>query len=283
MVRPVILTLMAGLLAPISASAAEPRGFIDSVETLIGREVDPHEMTLALRDLIRTLPNLSPAGRLRASRILARPTDGASDPEGYGYAGPGEFSCAVNVCVHWPDDLVEPIPQTVEDTLAALEEVWAFEVDTLGYRPPLTDDTSVNAGPDGRIDVYLADTGADSIYGYCTSDDPNALLPTEPPRYDVSAYCVLDDDFAIEQFGAPPSDSRNVTAAHEFFHAIQFGYDFGEDSWFMESTAAWIEDEAYDEVNDNLQYLGESPLAKPGVPLDLGRSGHEYGSWIFFR
>jgi hypothetical protein len=28
-----------------------------------------------------------------------------------------------------------------------------------------------------------------------------------------------------------------VTAAHEFFHAIQYGYDVSEDPWLMESTA----------------------------------------------
>ena len=47
----------------------------------------------------------------------------------------------------------------------------------------------------------------------------------------------------------------------------------------MEGTAAWMEDEVYDGVNDNYQYLPGSPLARPHVPLDFG----VYGSWIFFR
>ena len=46
-----------------------------------------------------------------------------------------------------------------------------------------------------------------------------------------------------------------MTAAHEFFHAVQFAYDAADDQWFMESTATWMEDEIYDDVNDNLQYL----------------------------
>jgi hypothetical protein len=33
-----------------------------------------------------------------------------------------------------------------------------------------------------------------------------------------------------------------VTAAHEFFHAVQFAYDIGEDGWLMESTATWMEE-----------------------------------------
>ena len=52
----------------------------------------------------------------------------------------------------------------------------------------------------------------------------------------------------------------------------------------MEGTAAWIEDVVYDGVNDNFRYLrADSPIVEPGVPLDLGRRGFEYGAWIFWR
>lgn len=84
-----------------------------------------------------------------------------------------------------------------------------------------------------------------------------------------------------------------MTAAHEFFHAIQFGYDSYEDAWFMEGTAVWMEDEVYTDVNDNLQYLQyQSPVRDPYVPMDYtGRitSGttvadySPYGSWVFWK
>ena len=48
---------------------------------------------------------------------------------------------------------------------------------------------------------------------------------------------------------------RRVTAAHEFFHAIQYSYYSEGLSWWMEATATWMEDVAYDEVNDYYQYL----------------------------
>ena len=48
-----------------------------------------------------------------------------------------------------------------------------------------------------------------------------------------------------------------VTAAHEYFHLVQFGYDINEDGWIMESTATWAEDEVFDSINDNAQYLRE--------------------------
>ncbi|HXF73123.1 MAG TPA: MXAN_6640 family putative metalloprotease, partial [Actinomycetota bacterium] len=170
----------------------------------------------------------------------------------------------------------------VETTAAVLEEVWTAEVATLGYRPPKSDLTSPNHGPDGRLDVYLADIGPE-LYGYCTTDDPNALDETYP-YWDVSAYCVLDDDYAPDQFPiASGLEALQVTAAHEFFHAVQLAYDWLEDPWFVEGTAAWMEDEVYDDVDDNLQFLDASPLRYPQVALDLGRRGFQYGAWIFWR
>jgi hypothetical protein len=46
-----------------------------------------------------------------------------------------------------------------------------------------------------------------------------------------------------------------VTAAHEYNHVLQFGYDVQQDSWMFESTAVWMEDKVYDDVNDYVSYL----------------------------
>ena len=100
----------------------------------------------------------------------------------------------------------------------------------------------------------------------------------------MSAYCVLDDDYALSQFGyADPMDPLTVTAAHEFFHAVQFAYDIGEDAWLMESTATWMEERVYDAVNDNRQYLSSGPLGHPLTPLDRSGGLGMYGAWIFWQ
>ena len=62
---------------------------------------------------------------------------------------------------------------------------------------------------------------------------------------------------------SPRSNSLKVTAAHEFFHAIQFAYDVDEDLWFMEGSATWVEDEVYDSINDNYQFLAVQPDPVP--------------------
>ena len=53
-----------------------------------GSRPDPHSATTVLRDLAVRLPRLEGPERRRARRILARPTDGASDPQHQGYDVP---------------------------------------------------------------------------------------------------------------------------------------------------------------------------------------------------
>ena len=144
-----------------------------------------------------------------------------------------------------------------------MKDVWAEEVGRLGYRAPVTDR---RRGGNKKFDVYLKDVGSEGFYGYCV---PERRKPGH--KWLASGYCVLDDDFARSQFDAAPGKSLRVTAAHEFFHAIQFAYDYAEDGWMMEATATWVEERVADDVNDNRQYLPYGQVSRPGTPLDLLR------------
>ncbi len=262
---------------------------------------NPREATLILRDLFARYGKLTTSQQREATRILARPTDGNADPIGEGYTVAEQTPvCDTNFCVHYvgstsdapaaTDANSNGVPDYVDSTLAVADNVWNTEVGTMGYRAPESDATSTNDGGNGKLDIYLADLGGDGIYGYCTSDDPNAT----DPNYqfgDVSPYCVVDNDFAKSQFstGANGLAALKVTLAHEFFHAVQFAYNAFADNWVMEGTATWMEDEVYTSINDNRQYLPVSPLESPVVPLDspmaLSNGCHcfWYGSWIWYR
>ncbi|HEU4355302.1 MAG TPA: MXAN_6640 family putative metalloprotease, partial [Actinomycetota bacterium] len=254
---------------------------------------DPRGATMILRDLVLRLDELTPAQRRQAHAILARPTD-AGDADEYTTTEETPI-CSVNGCVHYvattddAPDLTDTtpangIPDYVDTTLATLDEVWQTEVTDYGYREPKSDDTSTNDGGSALIDVYIGDVGADGLYGYCTTDDPNSEPGSGYQFWDFSAYCVVDNDFSPGQFpGVSGLDALRVTMAHEFFHAVQFAYDAGEDRWFMESSATWIEDEVYDTINDNWQYLPKSPIEEPHVPLDSNNRFNVYGDWVFHR
>ena len=156
-----------------------------------------------------------------------------------------------------------------------MDSVWSSIVDQLGYRAPLTDGTR---GGSPLFDVYLKDLGGD-IYGFCAGEK-------QVKKRTGSGYCVLDNDFAAAQFPTgTPTDNLTVTAAHEFFHAVQYAYDYAEDPWMMEATATWMEERIATQVNDNRQYFPWSQIYAPYVPLDAfsNKAGYQYGNWVFWE
>jgi hypothetical protein len=247
-------------------------------------DLDP---TLALTDLYAALPDLTGKDRKTAKRILGRP-DGTGPlfPGEPRYPSPGAKLCGPHVCVHYattktllgPDHRPPPadadtsgVPDWVETTSSVMEQVWTQEIDQLGYHSAPTDGT---AGGDAKVDVYLADVGKQGYYGYAQPEDDadgNAATAT--------AHMVLDNDYA--DFPAAPIVSLKATAAHEFFHTVQFGYDVDEQPWLMETTATWMEEQVYDSVNDNRNFLEASSLRHPEAPLDSPDVW--YGNWVFFE
>lgn len=279
-------------------SRAEARAALAAAQALFGptamsaRAAKPvDDATLVLRDLALAAPALGPSGRRAAHQILARPSDPSSN-DSWGRRSDLKL-CNARLCVRWTkkgvnappraDSDRDGVPNQVERTLAVANEVWSTEVGALHYRRPLTDQRASFDNKDRRFDIYLAALGR-GLYGYCAPDDSRMKRSSTYRFFDVAAYCVLDDDYARFDFpsGTPLSNLR-VTAAHEFQHAVQFGYDVSEDAWVMESTATWMEDQVYDASNDNRQYLTYSQLNRPNQSLDLGKAYNWYGNWIFFR
>ena len=234
--------------------------------------------TLALRDLWLKKSELRGKDRQIANSLLARPTDGAGDDQGFGYTVPEAAPvCNTRICVHYvatgPD--APPSPDWPAQNLAVMDSVWTQEVDQLGFRAPLTDGAR---GGNALFDVYLKDLGGD-IYGFCAGEQ-------QVKKRTGSGYCVLDNDFAAAQFPTgTPTDNLTVTAAHEFFHAVQYAYDYAEDPWMMEATATWMEERIATQVNDNRQYFPWSQIYAPYVPLDAfsNKAGYQYGNWVFWE
>jgi hypothetical protein len=225
------------------------------------------DVTLQLRDLRRALPALTPSERAAATSLLDTfPPPSASCGSLLG----SPVIQTTHFCLHYSSANVTP--EWAATTASTLEEVWNVEVGRLGFRPPLPDG-------DGLFDVYLQDL-APGLYGACA--------PAQSTRQST-ASCLLDNDFAPSEYGgASPYDSLRVTAAHEFFHAIQFGYDSYEDTWFMEGSAVWAEEQVYGGINDYLQYLPFSAITRPRVPVDFSGSTSSdlyfrYGAVLFWK
>jgi len=156
----------------------------------------------------------------------------------YDTTGPGAPAMLNALGVRIPGSAEEYVDSAGAIFNAALE----LETSGLGYASPIP-------ALGGVYDVTIAN--AYPYYGWTTRGA--RIGTTTPARY--ASTIVIDQDFG--EYYSRGLDGLRVTAAHEFFHAVQFGsYGYwGGDEYFMEMTATWMEDVVYDGVNDYYQYL----------------------------
>ena len=270
--------------APVPAvSAAAADRILDTAQRALAGvgEVEP---TAALHEVARVLPALAGRDRRRGEGLLARPTEGAADPDGLGYATPAKAAASTSFCYHWVESGADAIPlgdadadglpDYIELLATIAEEVFAAEHARLGWQAPPDDGTLGCDAGDGRsrTDIYTKDLRG--VYGLAVIDPGQ----TGVRRY---SYVVVDDDQAefLSQYGSivPP---LQVTTAHEYHHVIQNGYDVLQDIWMKESVAVWIEEQVYPAVDDYLQYLNEfaRQVTRPLTQFDPGSF---YGSAVW--
>lgn len=252
------------------------------------------EPTEALVDLAQALPDLEGDDLVAARSLLARPTD--ANPAGweadYGTVREARPVCGPHVCVHYvrsgphrpplADRDGDRRPDWVEANLAVMERSWNVEVGALGYRAPRRDGSRGtlpgNRSTAHKIDVYLAQL-EQGLFGYA-APEPDPARTSDGLSRTASGHMVLDADFA--GFACTRSACLRATGAHEFFHLVQFAYDSFEASWFMESTATWMEERVFDSTDDNRSYVASGSLRNPSsVPLDSSEGGAPYGNWVF--
>ena len=152
----------------------------------------------------------------------------------------------------------------------------------LWWREPISDGTRGGCtadGWEGRTDVYVKNIGALGLYGYAAPD---------PGQDDQTrhAFLVMDDDYSAAEFpgyGGNALAPMKVTAAHEYNHVVQYAYDILQDKWMFESTATWVEEKVFPEVDDYHQYMDPwSQLSTmPITRFSRDEGDKVYGSAVF--
>lgn len=185
----------------------------------------------------------------------------------------------------------DSVPDWAADAAAVMEEVWAAQIDQMGWPPPPPDE---GEGGDTRYDVYFMDIQeAEDASGY--SDDSNGSVGDNPltgtiEQYAAYTFIVLDNDMAEEETDLAPAETLRLLAAHEFNHALQSGLDTSnEHGWLYEATATWMEGYLYPDLSQNADTaLGvfKSPdtcIVAEGGTERIEDELHQYAMWIFLQ
>ncbi|MBX3002419.1 MAG: hypothetical protein KF828_00595 [Anaerolineales bacterium] len=279
--------------------------------TLLGAPEDATFGSVPAVKATRTVSQAEPSQRLDGLSLL--PTldpgpPGASryEPDRPQLSGEAYTLDSEHFRIHYTLDGVDAVPAQgnhpsgqpdyVIEVARAMEYAWYGAIDHFGWAPPPRDG---GLGGDDRYDVYLQEILSEDYAGFTESDLGASVIGDNPltrlvERAATHTYIVLDNDYLEETDASyPPEeelDYMRSTAAHEFHHAIQFGYD-GEEphDWVWEATSTWIEEELFDSVNDPVSTLGSIFDATDSCQLaEGGETGDEdidrwYGMWILMR
>lgn len=136
----------------------------------------------------------------------------------------------------------------VDSVIAIFDQVWNKVIGEMGFEPPPTDN-GVGGGDEYDIYILSLNTGTFGETFWEPADNLESGI-----RHRFPSYITIDVNYDGER--TPGLEGLRVTAAHEFFHAIQIGaygiwqnvpqYDF----FFYELTAVWMEEVVFDEIND---------------------------------
>lgn len=163
------------------------------------------------------------------------------------------------------------IPDYVEAAAVTMDHVYAIEVVEMGFNQPLDD---LNGGGGPEWDVYLLNTG--SSYGETV---PETRVSQNPDTY--ITYIKLDNDYSDKP--TKGLSALQVTAAHEFFHMVQLGYNYRfQDRFIMEAGSTWMEDAVYNHVNDYYYYLPQF-FSDTNIPFYTMNGWREYGLCVWFH
>ena len=218
-------------------------------------------------------PDLSPEYRARLGKLMTRRTaqHNLLSPSGRFRV---HYDTEGHHAVSPTDSDANGIPDYIDLTMAVLDSTWVLEIEQLGYNPPPSDN---GLGGGDEYDAYVVELGVGkSYYGF--------TYPMTGGATTTSSHLEIDNNYTDPGYKQTRGlDALRVTIAHEFHHAIQFGYYAKFDgSWWQESTSTWMEEVAYPRIDDYLQYLTYF-LGEPQRALNSGPYGslHTYGSAIF--
>lgn len=177
-------------------------------------------------------------------------------------------------------DPANGVPDYVDKVSYHLNYNWNFQVSIFGQPP----------GTSSKYNVFLKNLKVSKslLYG---------LTMAGGRDYSWPSFIIMENDFI--NFPGSVEDNIRATVAHEFFHAIHFGYNpfhtdkYKENRWFAEASAVWIESKVYPWLRSYIDFAYRSEghelqgwFADPELSLttwDDNSRLRQYGSSIFLQ
>jgi hypothetical protein len=169
-----------------------------------------------------------------------------------------------------------------------MELVWRDQIVEKGWPAPPSDGRD---GGDARLDVYLMDLLGEDGEGIMGAARPGHQYGDNPntpaiEQYAASTLLRMDNDFEEMEDEGDPIALMRATAAHEFHHAVQHGYDIDDLTWYAEATATWMETQTFPKDQDATGYV-ENAYRYPelcfGTESDPDDGLVMYGEWLFLQ
>lgn len=243
----IILMMLFGLGETYASTLDELRQYIRSRTQQTEQIVEMHHCGFGMQYELQTrLPELDPELRTLAKTLLTEPVRHKSILSPAGYFTLSYDTSGYNV-VPLDDISGNGIPDYVDSAAVYFDHVWEIEINEMGFAAP----PDMDGQPKKPYPIYFTKFGFYGQTSFNTNDDIASI-----DGYNYPSYIEIHSDFFSSSFFTSGYEAMQVTAAHEFNHAVQLGYNFrSSDIYFMEMTSTWLEDFVYEDVNDYLQYL----------------------------
>jgi hypothetical protein len=218
---------------------------------------------IVLLVLVATVPVAAPmAAQESTPDVLGTVTDCSTLLPRPQLSGPERTRENARFVIHYTTEGDDQVTTDDVDTVQAImDAVIQIQIEDMGWPMPPPD---CGEGGDSRFDIYLteaddspyASENTRAVVGYTTAegllgDNPNT---PETEQYAAYSFMVLDSDFLAEG-----EDGRRLvyaTAAHEFHHAVQNGYDLDDSLlWYYEATSTWMETQTFPQEQEATRYV----------------------------
>jgi len=172
--------------------------------------------------------------------------------------------------IHYNESGHESPTYSVDETAIAIDSVYEFMVNYLGYPPAPSDN---GAGGDDKYDIYIRNLG--NVYGSTVPESSITILTS-------TSYIQIDDNFSGYYTEGLPA--AKITLAHEYHHAIQIGnYRINSnDQFYYEITSTSMEDFVFDYVDDYVGYMRNYFNAPYNSFSTTSGSGYDLAVWNIY-